>query len=137
MGEGSSMGPLTPAMTKALVAQQEEGIRYPVRWTTLGGYLDHVAAMGIAPNIASFVVAGKVREMVLGDAAAEPNPAPPDAMPGVAHRAMDAVALGFTSALIYPPGTFPRHAEPYAIGGGSARAGRVCATHLRGQCARL
>ncbi|HWK36328.1 MAG TPA: D-aminoacylase, partial [Sphingomonas sp.] len=63
MGEGSSMGPLTPAMAKTLVAQQEEGIRYPVRWTTLGGYLDHVAGKGIAPNIASFVGAATAREM--------------------------------------------------------------------------
>src|SRR3546814_7707255 len=40
MGEGESMGPLTPAMTRALIAQQEDGRHYPVTWTTLGGYLD-------------------------------------------------------------------------------------------------
>src|SRR3546814_1620284 len=113
MGEGSSMGPLTPAMTKALGAQQEEGSRYPVRWTTLGGYLDHGAAMGIAPNIASFVGAGTVREMVLGDAAADPNPAQLDAMRGVVRRAMDEGAMGVASALIYPPGTFAGRSEEH------------------------
>src|SRR3546814_7838279 len=30
MGEGESMGPLTPAMTRALIAQQEDGRHYPV-----------------------------------------------------------------------------------------------------------
>src|SRR3546814_5471717 len=50
MGEGESMGPLTPAMTRALIAQQEDGRHYPVTWTTLGGYLDHLAARGIAPR---------------------------------------------------------------------------------------
>jgi N-acyl-D-amino-acid deacylase len=41
MGEGGSMGPLSPQMKKDLVAEQGD-IRYPVKWTTLGEYLDHL-----------------------------------------------------------------------------------------------
>src|SRR3546814_17799588 len=94
-----------PAITNSVYAQEEEGIRFPGRCTTLGGDLDYVAAMGSAPNIASCVGAGTVREMVLGDAAADPNPAQLDVMRGVVRRAMDEGALGVASALLTPPGT--------------------------------
>ncbi|ODU21609.1 MAG: aminoacylase [Sphingomonas sp. SCN 67-18] len=133
MGEGSSMGPLTPAMAKALAAQQEEGLGYPVRWTTLGGYLDHVAAGGIAPNIASFIGAATAREMVLGDAAIDPDPAQIEAMRGVVRRAMDEGAMGVASALIYPPGTFAKTPELVALAGAAAECGGVYATHLRSE----
>ncbi|MCW0197769.1 amidohydrolase family protein [Sphingopyxis sp.] len=133
MGEGSSMGPLTPTMAKALVAQQEEGLRYPVRWTTLGGYLDHVAAQGVAPNIASFLGAATAREMVLGDTAAAPDPAQLRAMQGVVRQAMDEGAMGVASALIYPPGAFARTPELAALAGTAARCGGIYATHLRSE----
>jgi N-acyl-D-amino-acid deacylase len=133
MGEGSSMGPLTPAMAKALVAQQEEGIRYPVRWTTLGGYLDHVAAKGIAPNIASFLGAATAREMVLGEAAVDPDPAQLRAMRGVVRQAMNEGAMGVASALIYPPGAFARTPELVALADATARCGGLYATHLRSE----
>src|SRR3546814_17766622 len=78
----------------ALIAQQEDGRHYPVTWTTLGGYLDHLAARGIAPNVASYVGAAPVREMVLGDAATDPPPAPVQAMQGIVRQAMDYGAMG-------------------------------------------
>src|SRR3546814_13794347 len=69
--------------------------------------------------------------MVLGDAAADPNPAQLDAMRGVVRRAMDEGAMGVASALIYPPGTFAGTPELVAIAGAAARCGGVYATHLR------
>jgi N-acyl-D-amino-acid deacylase len=41
MGEGESMGPLSPQMKKDLVAQQAD-VRYDVKWTTLGEYLEYL-----------------------------------------------------------------------------------------------
>lgn len=133
MGEGESMGPLTPAMAKALIAQQGEGLRYPVMWTTLGGYLDHVAARGIAPNIASYVGAATVREMVLGGAAADPTPAQLRAMRNVVRQAMDEGAMGVASALIYTPGAFARTPELIALARAAGRCGGLYATHLRSE----
>src|SRR5439155_6442857 len=46
MGEGESMGPLSPQMKKDLLAQQGD-IRYEVKWTTLGEYLDYMARRGV------------------------------------------------------------------------------------------
>ena len=55
------MGPLTPAMKTRMVRQQVD-VRYDVDWTTLGEYLQKLEHKGIAPNVASFVGAGTVRD---------------------------------------------------------------------------
>lgn len=133
MGEGESMGPLTSAMRARLIAQQEDGMPYAVPWTTLGGYLDHVVARGVAPNIASFVGAATVRQMVLGDAAVDPDPRQMDALRGVVRQAMREGALGVASALIYAPGTYAKTSELIALAGEAGLCGGVYATHIRSE----
>ena len=59
MGEGESMGPLTDSMKTVILSQQGD-IKYPVNWTTLGGYLDTLVAKGISTNVASFVGAASL-----------------------------------------------------------------------------
>src|SRR4249919_3460925 len=54
MGEGGSIGPLTPAM-QALEVQRQHDIKHPVTWTTLDGGLQTLAGRGLALNVASFV----------------------------------------------------------------------------------
>ena len=61
MGEGWSMGPLNPEM-KRLAVERQGDIRYPIAWTTLGEYLEHLERRGVAPNVASFVGAATVRD---------------------------------------------------------------------------
>src|SRR5207247_4147582 len=41
MGEGESMGPLNKAMKKEMIERQGD-IKYGVKWTTLGQYLDYL-----------------------------------------------------------------------------------------------
>ena len=74
MGEGDSLGPLTPAMKADIVAKQAD-IRYPVTWTTLGEYLAGLERRGIAVNVASFVGAATVRIHELGEGDVQPTPA--------------------------------------------------------------
>src|SRR3546814_10050082 len=102
-------------------------------WTTLGGYLDHLAARGIAPNVASYVGAATVREMVLGDAATDPTPAQVQAMQGIVRQAMDEGAMGVASALIYAPGVFAKTPELIALAHAAGRCGGLYATHLRSE----
>src|SRR5216110_1484034 len=52
MGEGDSMGPWTPEM-KRLALKRQGDIKYPIRWTTLGQYLDYMTRKGVTPNLAS------------------------------------------------------------------------------------
>ena len=61
MGEGDSMGPLNPAM-KRLAVERQGDIKYPIRWTSLGQYLEYLQRKGVTPNVASFIGATTVRE---------------------------------------------------------------------------
>jgi len=54
MGEGFSFGPLNESMKADLLAEQAD-IKYPVVWTTLNEYLEHLVARGVSCNVASFV----------------------------------------------------------------------------------
>ena len=45
MGEGGSMGPLDAAH-EALAVKRQGDIKYPIRWTTLGEYLEYLQKHG-------------------------------------------------------------------------------------------
>ncbi len=135
MGE-DSMGPLTPEMKK-LGEQRQSDIKYPVTWTTLGGYLDMLQKKGISPNVASFVGAGTVRTNLLGEADVQPTPAQLDAMRGLVKQAMEEGALGLTDALIYSPNTYAKTPELIALAKISARCGGEYIAHIRSEGDRL
>src|SRR5947207_5782634 len=54
MGEGESMGPLNDSMKREMSENQGD-IKFEVKWTTLGEYLDFLVQRGISCNVASFV----------------------------------------------------------------------------------
>src|SRR6185436_9290622 len=64
MGEGDSMGPLTPEMKKRRVEMMGD-IKYDITWTTLAEYLKDLERRGVAQNVASFVGATTIREHVI------------------------------------------------------------------------
>ncbi len=136
MGEGESMGPLTPEMKADLVAQQGD-LKYPVAWTTLGEYLELLESKGISLNVASHVGAATVRMNLLGSADADPTPAQLEDMRGIVRRAMEDGALGVASALIYAPGTFAETDELVALAETAGRCGGIYATHMRSEGRRL
>lgn len=136
MGEGESMGPLTPEMKQTLVQQQVD-IRYPIDWTTLGEYLDHLVTRGIACNVASFVGAATVRVHELGYVDRAPNPDELARMQKLVRQAMEEGALGVGSALIYTPGTFAKTDELVALCQAAAPYGGRYISHLRSEGNRL
>jgi len=131
MGEGESMGPLTPSMKKALVAQQSD-IRYPVKWTTLGQYLDHLVKRGVSCNVASFVGAATVRIHELGYVDRAATPAELLRMQALVREAMSEGALGVASSLIYAPGFYARTDELIALARAAAPHG-IYISHLRSE----
>jgi N-acyl-D-amino-acid deacylase len=136
MGEGSSMGPLTEAMAADMEARQGR-IRYTVAWRTLGGYLDWLAARGVATNVASFVGATTVR---VHEAGYEDRPPTPDElarMGALVRQAMAEGAVGVSSALVYPPASFAATEELIALARASAESGGLYISHLRSEGARL
>ena len=131
MGEGESMGPLSPRMKKDLVAQQAD-IRYAVKWTTLGEYLDYLVRRRISCNVASFVGATTVRIHELGYANRAPTPVELERMQGLVRHAMSEGALGVASSLIYAPAFYAQTDELIALAKAAAPHGMYI-SHLRSE----
>lgn len=136
MGEGWSMGPLTPEM-KRLAVEREGDIKYPITWTTLGEYLGALERRGVAPNVASFVGAATVRIHELGEGDVDPTPEQLDRMRGLVARAMDEGAMGVGSALIYAPGSFAETDELVALATEAGRCGGMYISHMRSEGDRI
>ena len=132
MGEGSSIGPLTPRMAK-LEEQREHDIKYPVTWSTLDDGLEALAKRGIALNVASFVGAGTIRVNVLGEDDVQPTAAQLEQMKALVRQAMQDGAMGVGSALIYAPSTFARTDELAALVGEAGKCGGIYISHMRSE----
>ncbi|GAB3310710.1 N-acyl-D-amino-acid deacylase family protein [Luteimonas notoginsengisoli] len=135
-GEGWSWGPYTEKMRADAVAQQVD-IEYPVEWTTLGEYLDWLAARGVTPNVASFVGATTVRIHELGEDDVKPDPAQLARMQDLVRQAMHEGALGVGASLIYPPATFADGRELTALAQAAAESGGGYIAHMRSEADRL
>jgi N-acyl-D-amino-acid deacylase len=127
-----SKGPLTPEMARRML-EREGDQKYEVTWTTLGQYLEHLQARGIAPNVASFVGEGEVRVNVLGEGDVAPTPVQQTAMRGLVRRAMEEGALGVTTALIYAPMNYAKTPELIAMATESASCGGIYTAHMRSE----
>ncbi|CAN5203601.1 amidohydrolase family protein [soil metagenome] len=131
-----SMGPLNERMKRERRERQTD-VKFDITWTTLGQYLDQLAAKGVATNVASFVSATTVRVHELGS-----KDRPPDAqeLKRMRERVRDAMregALGLASALIYAPATFADTAELVALAKTAAAGGGMYISHLRSEGDRL
>lgn len=136
MGEGDSMGPLSPAMRTNMATSQGD-LTYPVTWTTLGGYLEHLEQSGISCNVASFVGASTVRIHELGYADRPPTAAELARMQHLVREAMEEGALGVASALIYAPGFYAKTDELIALAKIAAEYDGLYISHLRSEGNRL
>lgn len=131
-GEGWTMGPLNEAMRAEMIRAQTD-FKFDVPWTSLGQYLDHVAARGIAPNIASFVGATTVRIHELGQANRKPNPEELARMQELVRQAMREGALGVGSSLIYAPASYSDTEELIALAKAASPFGGRYISHMRSE----
>ena len=136
MGEGNSMGPWSAEM-KRLALQRQSDIRYPIRWTTLGQYLDYMQRKGITPNIASFVGATTVRRHELGEKDIDPTPAQLMRMRALVRQAMKEGAMGVGSSLIYAPANYAETPELVAITTEAGKCGGMYISHMRSEGNKL
>ena len=135
-GEGTSGGPLTDVM-KAEILEEQGDIKYPIEWTTLAEFLDHLVKKGVSPNVASFVGATTVREHVLGQSDREPTPAELDTMRALVDQAMREGALGVGSSLICAPAFYAKTPELIELVKVAAKHGGMYISHMRSEGNRL
>ncbi|HEV7659727.1 MAG TPA: D-aminoacylase [Allosphingosinicella sp.] len=136
MGEGWSMGPLNDEMKRIELTRQDD-IHYPIAWTSLGQYLEHLERRGIAPNVASFVGAATVRVHELGEGDVDPDPAQLARMRALVRQAMNEGAMGVGSSLIYAPGSFAETDELVALVSEAASCGGMYISHMRSEGDRI
>jgi N-acyl-D-aspartate/D-glutamate deacylase len=127
-GEGSSMGPLTPAMRAELAEDLDE-----VTWTRLREYLDYVERRGTSQNVASFIGGGTIRAYGVGYEMRPATAAELDRMRAIVAEEMADGALGIASALIYPPGSYADAAEITQLCAVAARYDGCYASHIRSE----
>jgi N-acyl-D-amino-acid deacylase len=131
-GEGESMGPLNDKMKKELVEQQGD-VKYDVRWTTLGEFLDYLAQKGVSPNIASFVGATTVRIHEIGYEDRPPTPEELARMKELVRVAMEEGAVGLGSSLIYAPAFYAKTDELIELARVAGKHGGIYTSHLRSE----
>ena len=132
MGEGWSMGPLNNAM-KAEMLEDQGDIKFDVSWSSLGGYLEHLAERGVSPNVASFVGATTVRIHELGYEDRPPSAEELERMKGLARIAMQEGALGLGSSLIYAPAFYADTDELIALASAVGEYGGMYISHIRSE----
>lgn len=132
----SSMGPLSDQMKRDMKARQGD-IKFDVTWTTLGEYLDALAARGVSTNVASFVSASTIRANEIGYDNRPPTPAELDRMRAHVRRAMSEGAMGLTTALIYTPAVFAKTDELVELAKVASESGGMYISHMRSEGNRL
>jgi N-acyl-D-amino-acid deacylase len=136
MGEGESMGPLSPPMVKEM-EQSQTAIKYRISWNTLGEYLNYLQHKGVSCNVASFVGATTVRRYIIGEDNRDPTPAELESMRKLVAQAMKEGALGVGSSLIYPPAFFAKTDELVALCDEASRYGGSYISHIRSEGTQL
>ena len=131
-GEGDSVAPVNEAIAKQGAATFAH---YQIKqdWADFAGYFARLEKQGIGINLASYVGATTVREMVIGYA---DRPATPDElikMQGLIADAMRQGAVGVSSSLEYAPAPYASTEELIALSRTAAQFGGIYATHMRSE----
>src|SRR5262245_3325581 len=98
-GEGVSAAPLS----------EEEGKK--LGWRTMAEHFQLLEKKGLPLNVAQTVGHTQVRLLVLGDIDRRPSDEEMERMRSLVREAMEAGAIGVSTALIYPPAVYARTEE--------------------------
>ena len=124
-GEGESSAPVAPEAARA------------TGWSTMREYFRRLEAAGSPLNVAQTVGHTTIRQIVIGDSARQASPAELQRMRGMVEEAMQAGAIGVSTALIYPPAIYANEEEITALASVAGRYGGRYFTHMRNEGDRL
>ncbi len=136
MGEGWSMGPLTPKM-KADELKSQGDIKYDIEWNTLGEYLQYLEDTGVSMNVASYIGATTVRIHEIGYEDRAPTVEELASMQDLVRDAMREGAIGVGSSLIYAPAFYADTEELVALCQAASEFGGGYITHMRSEGNKL
>ncbi len=99
--------------------------------TDLKQYFGMLDSLKLSINVASLIGHNDVRKAVMGTANRQPTGDEIQRMQAIVEKAMLDGAVGFSTGLIYIPGTYSTTPEVVALAKAAARHGGVYATHMR------
>ena len=131
-GEGSSIAPVN---ARILAENREVFERYGVTpdFTTLAGYWKALERTRPAINLGTFVGAGGVRNLVLGESDRRATPEELRQMEAAVAQAMEEGAFGLSTSLQYVPDRFATTEEIVALAKVARRYGGSYITHQRSE----
>jgi N-acyl-D-amino-acid deacylase len=132
---GSSPAPLLPETRDQVIAMHRSEDR-PLpweAWSTFGSYLAHLAELGTSLNVVPLVGLGMIRAAVMGFTARPATPAEIGRMQAHVEQAMDEGAIGVSTGLIYPPGSYTSTEELIAVSRPAGERDGFYFSHIRGE----
>ena len=120
-GEGVSAAPLDDD------AASSQG------WKTMAEYFQLLEMQGLPMNVVQTVGHTQIRRIVLGDTDRRPNDAELKQMREMVREAMEAGAIGVSTALIYPPAIYASTDEIASLSEVAGEYGGGYFTHMRNE----
>ncbi len=134
---GSSPAPLDPATEHLFKAYRSGAAGMDWQWRRLGEYLERLEKNTISVNVAQLHGHGTTRIAAMGFANRPPTAEEMAHMKRLVAEGMDDGAIGFSTGLIYTPGTYSKTEELIELAQVAAAAERIYASHIRGESATL
>jgi len=103
----------------------------------VGKWFGQLQELGISVNLATLVGHNTVRRTVMGQANRAPTSEEMEGMQKLVERALAEGAVGFSTGLLYIPGTYADTEEVVALATVAGRFGGIYASHIREQGAGL
>jgi N-acyl-D-amino-acid deacylase len=116
-------------------APQTSRSKYP--WKTFSEYFRLLEQHGVPLNVVHNVGAAQIRRIVIGDTDRAPTPEELGRMKELVGQAMIDGAVGLSTALIYPPGTYARTDELVEMAKVAANYGGFYSTHMRNESSKV
>ncbi len=133
-----SQAPLRPGQEEILRGWAGGiGATLDLRWETFGQYLDALAAIRPAVNIAHLVGHGALRIAAMGFENRPAGAADLKGMERLLGEAMDAGAFGFSTGLVYAPSAYSETAELIALARAMRERNGLYFSHIRGESSML
>jgi len=104
---------------------------------TFGDYLAEQRKEGLSVNMAALVGHNTVRTAVFGSERRPPDEAEMARMKDLVAEAMRAGAIGMSTGLVTPPGTYSKTEEIIELAKVVAKHGGIYASHIRGEAGTL
>jgi len=120
-GEGGSAAPLAPEAGRS------------AGWHTMAEYFQLLDIKGLPMNVVQTVGHTQVRRIVLGDVDRQPNDEEMERMKDLVREAMEAGAIGVSTALIYPPAVYASTEEIAGLAAVAGEYGGRYYTHIRNE----